>query len=235
MLAAARAAAEASQEPIQDQDQEEGEHPDDKVEDKPEEDDDDEEEEEKQVMVLYAHPDFEAEFGGLVTRVFADAIRYMHHPSSVSSPSTDAAADIILLEQPHGPLSAVLRPADITRAKPGTTVFYVAFVCTGRLDDPIHTRAVQPYLRAGMCVCIRLFFSLHVGSRVVCGLLFFPLEILPFESIRTGANVVLLLLRAGRGAHLERIKPLMKDLTGLPSLEFLVFKKTLQTGEVCNR
>lgn len=45
----------------------------------------------------------------------------------------------------------------------------------------------------------------------------------------TGARVALLLARAGQQPAPARITPL-KDLAGLPTFEFLVHKRSLQTG-----
>jgi hypothetical protein len=150
-----------------------------------------EEEEKEKVMLLYAHPDFETEFGGLVEKVFLDALSLSAHEGTTKN-STHTSTHTHTLPSSLLPLSDYIRPADLSKAGPGTTVFYVAFVCTGRLDDPVHMRAIQPFLRVG-------------------------------------AQVVLVLIRAGRGSQVERIKPL-KDLAGLPCLEFLVFKRVLQTG-----
>lgn len=51
----------------------------------------------------------------------------------------------------------------------------------------------------------------------------------PTRSTNTGARVALLLARAGQQPAPARITPL-KDLAGLPTFEFLVYKRSLQTA-----
>jgi len=151
-------------------------------------------------MTLYAHPDFEAEFGGLVGTVFAEALSGIgggrstasSSSSSSSSSSRTSSSKTASSESSSPSPSFLLHPASLSDAGPGTTLFYIAFVCTGRLDDPVHMHALHPFFSAG-------------------------------------ASIVLFLIRAGRGSQLARIQPL-QELAGLPCFEFLVFKKTLQRG-----
>ena len=105
------------------------------------------------VMTLYAHPEFEAEFGELVGTVIADAVSD-DPPGGETSRGTKGG------HEAASPTPPCLLPASPSKAGPGTLLLYVAFVCTGRLDDPIHTHALKPFLAAGASVAL---FLLRAG------------------------------------------------------------------------